>query len=364
MLALVFSVQNLMAPNLTAIARDFGFNDEERDRKLGGEIAVGFFIVGAPIALLSGYLADLTKRKIFLVIIIFLGEIPTLLTVFVTEYWHLMVLRIFVGISIGGAPPLILSLIGDMYPSQDRMRILAYYYAVAMLGVALGQLMSGMVGPALGWRVPFLIVAIPGILLNLLVLFTLAEPKRGFADLEREEHFRRKNGGQEGGGGAGDGDDAGPGEYQYEQRITPGKFCGIFTLKSNLVLILQGIPGCLPWAASIVFLNDYLAQEKGLTVFESTIIMSAWNLGSLSLSRPPPLLNPSCSLISCFSLCHAHLRVSRPCLPVHKPHTHAHPSPSVSLSVSVSCLSPFLFLAPRDFTCPFVRADFSRVGCT
>ena len=32
--------QNLMAPNLTAIAKDFGFSDEERDRKLGGEIAL------------------------------------------------------------------------------------------------------------------------------------------------------------------------------------------------------------------------------------------------------------------------------------------------------------------------------------
>ena len=54
-------LQNLMAPNLTAIAKDFGFNDEERDRKLGGEIALGFFILGAPVALLAGYLTDLTK---------------------------------------------------------------------------------------------------------------------------------------------------------------------------------------------------------------------------------------------------------------------------------------------------------------
>ena len=32
----IFADQNLMAPNLTQIARDFGMNDEERDRKLGG----------------------------------------------------------------------------------------------------------------------------------------------------------------------------------------------------------------------------------------------------------------------------------------------------------------------------------------
>eukprot|EP00961_Rhodomonas_salina_P189406 2555339-Rhodomonas_salina.4 len=35
-----------MAPNLTAIAEDFGFTPEERDRKLGGDVAMVFFLVG------------------------------------------------------------------------------------------------------------------------------------------------------------------------------------------------------------------------------------------------------------------------------------------------------------------------------
>jgi hypothetical protein len=33
----MFADQNLMAPNLTDIARDFGFTDDERDEKLGGD---------------------------------------------------------------------------------------------------------------------------------------------------------------------------------------------------------------------------------------------------------------------------------------------------------------------------------------
>ena len=45
----LFADQNLMAPNLTAIADSFGFSNEERDSKLGGQIAVGFFLVGAPV---------------------------------------------------------------------------------------------------------------------------------------------------------------------------------------------------------------------------------------------------------------------------------------------------------------------------
>eukprot|EP00976_Prorocentrum_cordatum_P087161 1186793-Prorocentrum_minimum.AAC.3 len=47
----LFADQNLMAPNLTAIAEDFGFSEDERDSKLGGQIALGFFLVGAPVCL-------------------------------------------------------------------------------------------------------------------------------------------------------------------------------------------------------------------------------------------------------------------------------------------------------------------------
>lgn len=46
----LFADQNLMAPNLSAIAKDLGLSDAERDKKLGGDIAVAFFVLGAPVA--------------------------------------------------------------------------------------------------------------------------------------------------------------------------------------------------------------------------------------------------------------------------------------------------------------------------
>lgn len=62
----LFADQNLMSPNLTEMANYFGFSDRERDKKLGGDIALGFFIVGAPFALLIGYLADTMNRCVLL----------------------------------------------------------------------------------------------------------------------------------------------------------------------------------------------------------------------------------------------------------------------------------------------------------
>jgi len=42
-MGLLFGDQNLLAPNLTAAADEFGFDDEEKDRKLCGDIALAFF---------------------------------------------------------------------------------------------------------------------------------------------------------------------------------------------------------------------------------------------------------------------------------------------------------------------------------
>jgi hypothetical protein len=46
--------QNLMAPNLTKIARDFGMSDLERDTLLGGRIALGFWLLGGIVTLFIG----------------------------------------------------------------------------------------------------------------------------------------------------------------------------------------------------------------------------------------------------------------------------------------------------------------------
>ena len=42
----LFADQNLMGPNLSQIADEFGFNDIQRDVKLGGEISLVFWLIG------------------------------------------------------------------------------------------------------------------------------------------------------------------------------------------------------------------------------------------------------------------------------------------------------------------------------
>jgi predicted MFS family arabinose efflux permease len=50
---------------------------------------------------------------------------------------------------------------------------------LALLLLLLPQLLAGLVGPATNWRVPFVIMAAPSLLLALLLIFTVQEPPRG-----------------------------------------------------------------------------------------------------------------------------------------------------------------------------------------
>ncbi|KAJ1440824.1 major facilitator superfamily domain-containing protein, partial [Ochromonadaceae sp. CCMP2298] len=126
----LFADQNLLAPNLTAVARDFGMDDQERDEKLGGWIAFGFFIVGGPVALLVGYFTDTVNRAVLFGVVVFLGESACLGTYWVTTYQQLFLCRVLTGISVGGATPVIFSMIGDLYPGDSRV------YASTLVGVS------------------------------------------------------------------------------------------------------------------------------------------------------------------------------------------------------------------------------------
>eukprot|EP01031_Cornospumella_fuschlensis_P005328 gene5328-6636_t len=175
----IYADQNILAPNLSAIAKDFGFSDKERDQKLGGYIAVGFFIIGGPAALLIGYLADFCNRTFLFGIVVILGESSTLGAYWVQNFGQLLACRVLTGISIGGATPIIFSLLGDMYSGSQRIYMSTLVGLSLSAGIAGGQLVAGLVGPWLGWRAPFLLVAVPSLICACTILLTVEEPRRG-----------------------------------------------------------------------------------------------------------------------------------------------------------------------------------------
>ncbi|MCF7802030.1 MAG: MFS transporter [Candidatus Marinimicrobia bacterium] len=250
----LFADQNLMAPNLTQIANDFGFDAVERDVMLGGNISFVFWVFGGLVTLGIGYLTDRISRKALFVAVILVGEIPCLLTGFAQTYTQLFWLRALTGIGIGGALPLVYSLLGDYFSPKLRTAASAYMALAMGLGIAVGQLLAGFIGPEYGWRLPFILVALPNFLLALIFWLTMREPVRGQAEEGLKDLLES-------------------GQI-YTARINWSEYKQLFRIKTNLLVFLQGIPGTVPWGVFFIFLNDYLSQDKGYSVETATLIVT------------------------------------------------------------------------------------------
>ena len=288
-LALVFADQNLLAPNLTAIANDLDLSPEERDYKLGGQIAFAFFLLGAPAAILIGSLADYYSRTKLFAWTLLLGSCPNVLAWYpgVTTFGQLYWLRALTGIAVGGAAPLTYSLSSDLFPPSERTKMSAVTGLSMTFGVVGGQAIAGFLGERYGWRLPFAVVAVPGMCVAMVLMFFVEEPVRGGMEehpdatsLDNEENEETES-------------------LVRSRPSTPPirrgmlhaqlgtlrafakKVNGIVSVRTVQFFLIQGIAGCVPWSMINTFFNDYLAQDKGLGVQTSTTLLIAFAIGGM-----------------------------------------------------------------------------------
>jgi len=141
-----------------------------------------FYMCAAPF---MGPLAERFSRKSVIIGGALVWSGATLLTAFTHDFTGLLIRHTLVGI--GEASFVILSptFVADMFPENQRGRVMGVFYLAIPVGTAMGYVLGGFMGPAYGWRVPFYIGAAPGALLALLLLF-IPEPAYGqFDHLEK-----------------------------------------------------------------------------------------------------------------------------------------------------------------------------------
>jgi MFS family permease len=156
---------------------EFGLSDTEI-----GLIASAVTAVYAIAALPLGRLADRRSRKKIMGYGVAAWSLLTAATGAAVNLTALVLIRLGVGIGEASYAPAANSLIADLYPGERRSRATAVF----MLGLPLGLLFAyfsvGAIVEATGsWRVPFVLAAIPGLLLAALLL-RIREPARGAAE--------------------------------------------------------------------------------------------------------------------------------------------------------------------------------------
>ncbi|HFD39847.1 MAG TPA: MFS transporter [Anaerolineae bacterium] len=146
-----------------------------------GLLATAFEIVYALAPLPIAVVADrwLRRRVIALSLALWSGAMA--LTGLAVSYAMLLLGRAALGLGEAGYGPSALAWLSDLYPPDHRSRAVGVHDLALVVGSAAGYALGGVLGHALGWRPAFLVAALPGLLLALVIWF-LPEPPKGHSD--------------------------------------------------------------------------------------------------------------------------------------------------------------------------------------
>lgn len=173
-----FVDRQILAILLPAIRLEFDVADATLGLLSGTAFALFYVTLGIPVSLL----ADRWSRRNLIAAAVAIWSGMTALSGLAVNFWHLVVARIGVGIGEAGCSPPAHSMIADMYPPEQRSTAMGFYTIGISAGIMLAYLAGGWVVQNLGWRQAFFIVGLPGLILALLVRFTLQEPRRGASE--------------------------------------------------------------------------------------------------------------------------------------------------------------------------------------
>lgn len=142
----------------------------------GLAFALFYTILGIPIARYADRPDTDRSRLIAMCLAMWSGM--TVICSFAGNYLQLLAARTGVAVGEAGCTPAAHSLITDMVTPQKRSSALAIFSAGTPVGKLLGLIAGGLVAHHLGWRMAFLLIGAPGLLLALLSWFILPEPRR------------------------------------------------------------------------------------------------------------------------------------------------------------------------------------------
>ncbi|WP_218352870.1 spinster family MFS transporter [Alteromonas lipotrueiana] len=158
------------------IKADLGLDDAQLGWLKGIYFALLYTLVGIPIA----WLADRYHRVNIIAVSLTLWSGFTAASGLATNYVQLALARIGVGIGEAGGSPPSHSIISDLFPKEKRAGALAIYSLGIPFGIMLAFFASAffLQGGKADWRTVMISVGLPGVILALLLKFTVKEPAR------------------------------------------------------------------------------------------------------------------------------------------------------------------------------------------
>lgn len=160
------------------IRQELGLSDTQLGVLTGLAFAIFYTGCGIPVA----WLADRANRVRIIAAACALWSLFSAACGMANNFTQLLIYRIGVGVGEAGGSPPSYSLISDYFAPQDRGKGLAIYSLGVPFGSMIGSAAGGWIAANYGWRAAFYAVGLPGLLLALILLLVVREPKRGALD--------------------------------------------------------------------------------------------------------------------------------------------------------------------------------------
>jgi len=173
-----FIDRQLLAILQESIKADLELMDWQLGLLTGFAFALFYVTAGIPIA----RWADNGNRRNIVALAVGVWSFMTAISGLVQSYTQLLLARIGVGVGEAGGSPPAHSIISDIFPPESRASALSFYSMGVNFGILFGFLAGGWLNEIFGWRVAFLVVGVPGVLVAFIVRFTLREPIRGISE--------------------------------------------------------------------------------------------------------------------------------------------------------------------------------------
>lgn len=166
----------VIASVVTPVQNELLPNDPSADEKMG-YLQTAFLISYMVLSPLFGILGDRYRRWVIIGIGVVLWSLASGASGLAHTYLFLLFTRIFVGVGEAAYAPLAPTIISDLYPVEERGKVMSWFYMAIPLGSAIGYGVGGLAHKFATWHWGFFIMAIIGVIVALRSFF-MPEPPR------------------------------------------------------------------------------------------------------------------------------------------------------------------------------------------
>jgi MFS family permease len=147
-----------------------------------GYLASSFMWVYALSAPLAGLVCDRFSRKALILGGLIFWSLITLATALSTSYWQLLVFRALEGLGEAFYFPASMSLLSGYHDARTRSRAMSWHQSSVYAGTIVGGAFAGWMAEQYGWRSGFWVFGSAGVLLGLVLIWFLDEPRDKVAE--------------------------------------------------------------------------------------------------------------------------------------------------------------------------------------